>query len=121
MSRRGTLLVAPSTALAATFALATRSCLLTAHNSRCSIGDTKVGAGSWRDASTSLPELREDAARLSRITSGTGSLPDQHTYSCWPCGVWVIEAADERLSAHRYQKALPPDFRSEHKRVTSSQ
>jgi predicted RNA-binding Zn-ribbon protein involved in translation (DUF1610 family) len=35
--------------------------------------------------------------RLSRITSGTDSLPDQHTYSCQPCGVWVIESADDRV------------------------
>ena len=32
--------------------------------------------------------------RLSRITLGTHSLPDQHTYSCEPCRAWVTEAAD---------------------------
>ena len=31
---------------------------------------------------------------ISRITPGTHGLPDQHTYSCQPCGVWVTEAAD---------------------------
>jgi hypothetical protein len=36
--------------------------------------------------------------RLSRITSGTDSLPDQHTFSCQPCGVWVIERADDRVA-----------------------
>ena len=35
--------------------------------------------------------------RLSRITPGTHSLADQHTYSCQPCGVWVTEAADTRV------------------------
>ena len=47
--------------------------------------------------------------RLSRITSGTDSLPDQHTYSCQPCGVWVIEAADDRVVS----EARTPDMFSE--------
>jgi hypothetical protein len=34
---------------------------------------------------------------LSRITSGTGGFRDQHTYSCQLCGVWVIEAANDRV------------------------
>jgi hypothetical protein len=37
--------------------------------------------------------------RLSRITPGTHSLRDQHTYSCRPCGVWMTEAADTATRA----------------------
>jgi hypothetical protein len=36
--------------------------------------------------------------RLSRITPGTDSLSDRYTYSCQPCGLWVTEAADARVT-----------------------
>ena len=39
--------------------------------------------------------------RLSRISLGTRSLPEQHTYSYQPCGVWVTEAADTAYAGPR--------------------
>ena len=36
--------------------------------------------------------------RLSRITPGTDNRSGQYTYNCQPCGVWVTEAVDDRVS-----------------------
>jgi hypothetical protein len=52
--------------------------------------------------------------RLSRITPGTHNLPDQHTYRCQPCGVWVTEAADSVGEAKKpnvlfESRSLPPE------------
>lgn len=34
---------------------------------------------------------------LSRISSGTGSRPDIRTFGCGECGVWVTEAANDKV------------------------
>jgi ribosomal protein L37AE/L43A len=35
--------------------------------------------------------------RLSRTTPATSGLSDLRTYSCRECGVWITEAADDRV------------------------
>ena len=43
--------------------------------------------------------------RLSRITPGSNGFADLQTFSCWECGVWVTQAAEDQVRPRRQSES----------------